>query len=69
VADGAEIIPFSSYFNPEKISITVPAVLKFHDVAFGAASLQEAKTSWINYIFEDTLSTQSYAASPFNLTY
>ncbi|KAK3079180.1 hypothetical protein LTS18_005542, partial [Coniosporium uncinatum] len=60
LADGAEIIPFSSYFNPEKISITVPAVLKFHDVTFGAASLKEAKTSWINYIFEDTLSANHF---------
>ena len=42
-----------SYFNPEKISVTVPCELKYHDVKYGQRPTKTAKTSWINYVFEE----------------
>jgi hypothetical protein len=55
MADGEMYVPYSSYFNPEKVSVTVPCELKFHDVNFGQRALSAAKTTWINYIFESSL--------------
>ncbi|KAF1957419.1 hypothetical protein CC80DRAFT_592688 [Byssothecium circinans] len=52
MADGGWYIPYSSYFNPEKVSITVPCELKFHDVQYGTRLLKTVKTTWINYVFE-----------------
>ena len=51
--DGEMYVPYSSYFNPEKISVTVPCELKYHDVKYGQRPTKTAKTSWINYVFED----------------
>lgn len=45
-------IPYSSYFSPTKVSITVPCELKFHDVKHGNRPTQLTKTSWVNYVFE-----------------
>ncbi|KAF2736975.1 hypothetical protein EJ04DRAFT_510694 [Polyplosphaeria fusca] len=53
MADGEMYVPYSSYFTPEKISITVKCELKFHDVKYGARPARIARTHWINYIFED----------------
>ncbi|CAO2649412.1 Nn.00g067970.m01.CDS01 [Neocucurbitaria sp. VM-36] len=50
--DDHMFIPYSSYFSPNKISITVPCELKFHDVKFGNRPAKTAKTSWVNYIFD-----------------
>jgi len=52
MADGEMYVPYSSYFSPEKVSVTVPCELKFHDVKYGQRVLKTAKTTWINYIFE-----------------
>jgi hypothetical protein len=54
LADGDMYVPYSSYFSQEKISITVPCELKYHDVKYGTRLLKTTKTTWINYIFEDT---------------
>ncbi|KAF2474289.1 uncharacterized protein BDR25DRAFT_256055 [Lindgomyces ingoldianus] len=54
LADGEIYLPYSSYFNPEKISVTVPCELRFHDVRYGTRPLKIAKTHWVNYYFEDT---------------
>ncbi|KAF2004457.1 hypothetical protein P154DRAFT_572117 [Amniculicola lignicola CBS 123094] len=53
MADGEMYVPYSSYFNAEKISVTVPCELKYHDVQFGTRPSKTAKTNWINYVFED----------------
>jgi hypothetical protein len=45
-------IPYSSYFSPTKVSITVPCELKFHDVKHGNRPAKLAKTSWVNYVFD-----------------
>jgi hypothetical protein len=50
--DDQMYIPYSSYFSPTKVSITVPCELKFHDVRYGNRPAKIAKTSWINYVFE-----------------
>lgn len=57
MADGEMYVPYSSYFNPEKVSVTVPCELRFHDVEFGQRTRSVAKTTWINYIFETPLGT------------
>jgi hypothetical protein len=50
--DDQMYIPYSSYFSPTKVSITVPCELKFHDVKHGNRPAKIAKTSWVNYVFE-----------------
>jgi hypothetical protein len=54
LADGDMYVPYSSYFTQQKISITVPCELKYHGVKYGMRLEKIAKTSWINYVFEDT---------------
>ena len=51
--DGEMYIPYSSYFSPAKVSITVPCELKFHDIRYGNRLIKPARTSWVNYLFED----------------
>jgi hypothetical protein len=51
--DSEMYIPYSSYFSPAKASITVPCTLRFHDVRFGNRLLRTARSSWVNFVFED----------------
>ncbi|TKA82456.1 hypothetical protein B0A49_00056 [Cryomyces minteri] len=51
-----ELVPFSSYFQPSKVSLTVPATLRFHAPTFGAKPDHVAKTSRVNYVFADVRS-------------
>lgn len=57
VSNDDDVIPFMSYFAPEKVAVTVPTHLLFHDVMFGLPPVQTARTTWVNYIFEDAKST------------
>ncbi|KAF2419008.1 hypothetical protein EJ08DRAFT_574105, partial [Tothia fuscella] len=57
--DEDHIIPFTSYFQDEKISITFPTEILFHDVVHGTPPLKSAKTSWVNYVLEDKISAVS----------
>ncbi|KAF2795649.1 hypothetical protein K505DRAFT_239398 [Melanomma pulvis-pyrius CBS 109.77] len=57
LADGEMYVPYSSYFSPEKISMTVPCELKYHDVKYGTRLLKTAKTTWINYVFDTSQGT------------
>jgi hypothetical protein len=50
--DDQMYIPYSSYFSPAKVSITVPCELKFHDIKLGNRPNRVAKTSWVNYVFD-----------------
>lgn len=52
LADGEMYVPYASYFSPEKVSLTVPCELKFHDGQYGQRVLKTAKTTWINYVFD-----------------
>ncbi|KAK5018735.1 hypothetical protein BJ546DRAFT_453797 [Cryomyces antarcticus] len=54
--NGEDLIPFSSYFQPSKVSLTVSATLRFHAPTFGAKPDHVAKTSWVNYVFADVRS-------------
>ena len=68
--DGEMYVPYSSYFTPEKISITVPCELKYHDVHYGIRPSKIARTRWINYVFDDPkgISTESLDSTiSFNL--
>lgn len=51
--DSEMYIPYSSYFSPAKASITIPCELRFHDVRFGNRLVRTARTSWVNFVFED----------------
>jgi hypothetical protein len=53
MSDDSAYIPYSSYFSPEKVSVTVPCELKFHDVRYGNRLLRIARTSWVNFVFAD----------------
>lgn len=50
--DGELYIPYSSYFSPTKVSMTIPCDLRFHDVKYGNRLTKTARTSWINFVFE-----------------
>jgi hypothetical protein len=53
IPDGEEIVPFSSYFQDEKTSITIPTDLTFHNLTFGSPPIRTERSKWVNYIFED----------------
>ena len=54
MGDGEMYIPYSSYFSPAKVSMTVPCELTFHDVRYGNRIVKTARTSWVNYVFDDS---------------
>lgn len=56
LADGELYVPYSSYFSPEKISVTVPTEVKFYGIRYGTKPAKVQKTSWINYVFADVKS-------------
>jgi len=58
--DGKNIIPFASYFEDEKISITFPTELVFHDISYGSEPLRSIQSSWINYVFEDSIAATTF---------
>ncbi|KZM19320.1 hypothetical protein ST47_g9550 [Ascochyta rabiei] len=51
--DDEMYIPYLSYFSPAKVSMTVACELRFHDVRYGNRLIKTAKTTWVNYVFED----------------
>lgn len=53
VQDNTQYIPYSSYFSPEKISLTIPSEIKYHDIIHGSRPLQVTSTNWINYVVAD----------------
>ena len=61
VADGQEIIPYTVWGNNIKISIRVPTELRFHDLTHDSKPLSTARTSWVNYCFEDERGKQLVA--------
>ncbi|KAI9694238.1 MAG: hypothetical protein M1820_009096 [Bogoriella megaspora] len=55
LVDGDAIVPYSSFFNPEKVSVSIPTELRFHDAkpSDPNADPRKVSTSWVNYIFHD----------------
>lgn len=56
LVDGDAIVPYSSFFSPEKVSVTIPTELKFHEARpkDPDASPRKASTGWVNYVFHDS---------------
>ncbi|KAF2666240.1 hypothetical protein BT63DRAFT_416639 [Microthyrium microscopicum] len=48
-----EIIPYTSYFQPEKASITIPTKLIYHGNSRTTPPTKIAQTTWLNYYFAD----------------
>jgi hypothetical protein len=53
MSDDSAYIPYSSYFSPAKVSMTVPCELRFHDVRYGNRLLRTVRSSWVNFVFAD----------------
>lgn len=53
VADGQEIIPYTVWGNEVKVVIRVDTELKYCGITTKDKPFEIAKTTWINYIFED----------------
>ena len=64
LADGELYVPYSSYFSPEKISVTVPTEVRFYGVKYGSKPIKVQKTSWINYVFADVKSKLTSLPTP-----
>lgn len=52
LAPSTPYIPYASYFSPTKISLTVPASLRFHDTHYASRLLRSAHSSWISFSFD-----------------
>ena len=57
VADGDELIPYTIHGNEKKVVLRALVELKFHDTVLDAKPISCAKTSWINYNFENERGT------------
>jgi hypothetical protein len=53
VDERAEIIPFTSYFQSNKVAITVPTEVTYHRAITGSKPLKSVRTTWVNYYFKD----------------
>ncbi|TLD23504.1 hypothetical protein E2P81_ATG08848 [Venturia nashicola] len=66
--DLEDVIPFSSFFQEEKISITMSSTLTFHGIAYGSPPLKTTTSKWVNYIFEDEYASTSFQNTLFGRT-
>lgn len=67
--DGMEIIPYASYFTSNKVSLPIPeSDLIFHAPVHGGKGEKTAKTSWINYVFEDAQGATHFQSLLFGRT-
>jgi hypothetical protein len=46
-----EIIPYSSFFEPKKVSVTIPTTLIYHSENPKQKPLRILRTKWLNYYF------------------
>ncbi|MCJ1478702.1 hypothetical protein MMC13_007384 [Lambiella insularis] len=60
IADGQELIPYTVHGNEKKVVLRVPTELKFHDTTLDAPALYTAKTSWINFHFENERASSTF---------
>ncbi|KAI9818418.1 MAG: hypothetical protein M1827_000477 [Pycnora praestabilis] len=63
LADGIEIIPYTVWGSKEKVSIRTESQLRFHDTTYDAKLLDTAKTTWINYVFEDVYASTIFQSA------
>lgn len=53
VNDLDDVLPYTSYFQSNKASITFKTQVIYHDVTRMKPPLKIHETSWLNYVFED----------------
>ncbi|KAF2404157.1 hypothetical protein EJ06DRAFT_518632 [Trichodelitschia bisporula] len=51
--DNEDVIPYTSFFQSEKVSFTIPTELLFHSDIYGEPPLRTQPTMWINYVLDD----------------
>jgi hypothetical protein len=68
VPENKEIIPFASYFQDEKISITFLTEVILHDIVYGTPPLKKAKSSWVNFVFGDAAAANSFQTTLYGHT-
>ncbi|KAF2093913.1 hypothetical protein NA57DRAFT_47393 [Rhizodiscina lignyota] len=67
--DGMEIIPYASYFTPNKVSLPLPdSELIFWGTVHGGKGERTRKSSWINYVFEDAQGATHFQSLLFGRT-
>ncbi|MCJ1417399.1 hypothetical protein MMC32_003743 [Xylographa parallela] len=60
IADGDELIPYTIHGNEKKVVLRALVELKFHDTVLDAKPISCAKTSWINYNFENERASSAF---------
>jgi hypothetical protein len=68
VPENQEIIPFASYFQDEKISITFLTEVVLHPITYGTPPISSVTTSWVNYIFGDVDSARTFQTTLYGHT-
>lgn len=63
--DYPESVPWSSYFSPEKVSLSGDIILHHHGHTWGDPILTATKTNWINYIFEPADAATNFQSAIF----
>ncbi|KAI9661868.1 MAG: hypothetical protein M1821_009107 [Bathelium mastoideum] len=60
--DGDAIVPYSTYFSPEKVAVTIPTELRFHEAnpKDPSAEPKKVNTSWVNYVFNDARASKIF---------
>ena len=66
LSEYTETVPFSSYFQPEKVSLAEGEMaLRLHGDRWGDMLKEEIKTNWINYIFESESDASAFQSAVF----
>lgn len=63
--DHPEPVPWSSFFSPEKVSLSGEIILHHHGQTWGEPALTATKTNWINYIFSPADATPTFQSAIF----
>jgi hypothetical protein len=68
VDETTEIIPFTSYFQPNKVSLTIPTVVVHHPIIPGMRPLKSIETRWVNYYFATEAGSREFQNQIFGRT-
>lgn len=67
-----ETVPYSSYFEPEKVSLQqstdTPIALRLHGEEWGETLKEEIKTNWVNYYFVSSSDAVAFQSAVFGRT-
>ncbi|KAI9790571.1 MAG: hypothetical protein M1835_000903, partial [Candelina submexicana] len=66
VTDDEDVIPYTLWGKTERVIIRLESLLRFHDTTFGSKPLETAKTSWVNYYFEDDRASALFQSALMN---